>query len=96
MALYLKTEAKAYLPALEKASQLIDAFESPYGLELLSTVDWLLVQEHVAPEPDALLEGVRHWSEGDYAAQRKLRLFDRLRLELALDRLRQVPLQAPA
>ena len=68
LALYLKTEAKAYLPALEKASQLIDGFESPYGLELLSTVDWLLVQEHVAPEPDALLEGVRHWSEGDYAA----------------------------
>lgn len=96
LAVYLKSEAKAYLPALEKASELIDGFESPYGLELLSTVDWLLVHEHVPPEPDALLEGVRHWSEGASAAQRKLKLFDRPKLELALDRLQKVPLQASA
>lgn len=96
LAVYLNSEARAYLPALEKASELIDGFESPFGLELLSTVDWLLVQEHVSPEPDALLEGVRQWSEGAKAAQRKLKLFDRPKLELALDRLRKVPLQASA
>ncbi|SFD91178.1 O-acetyl-ADP-ribose deacetylase (regulator of RNase III), contains Macro domain [Thiohalospira halophila DSM 15071] len=92
--LYLKTEANAYLPALEKATKLIDGFESPYGLELLSTVDWLLAQEQVAPEPQALLEGVRHWPAGERWARRKLELFDMGKLELALDRLRQVPLQA--
>ena len=91
---YLNSEAKAYLPALEKASQLIDGFESPFGLELLSTVDWLLVEDNVSPEPDALLEGVRRWSEGSSAAQRKLKLFDLPKIELALDRLQQVPLQA--
>jgi hypothetical protein len=40
---YLHSEAKEYVPALEQASELISGFESPFGLELLSTVDWLLV-----------------------------------------------------
>lgn len=92
--LYLKTEAKAYLPALEKTTQLIDGFESPFGLELLSTVDWLLAEEHVAAEPQALLEGVGHWPAGEIWARRKLKLFDLPRLELALKRLKQIPLQA--
>lgn len=93
VALYLKTEASAYLPALEKTTRLIDGFESPFGLELLSTVDWLLAEEHVKPEPAALLKGVSHWSEGDLAAQRKLQLFDLPKIELALNRLQQFPLQ---
>jgi O-acetyl-ADP-ribose deacetylase (regulator of RNase III) len=94
VALYLNTEAKAYLPALERTSKLIDGFESPFGLELLSTVDWLLAEEHVAPEPQALREGVGHWPAGENWAQRKLKLFDLGKLELALKRLQQVPLQA--
>jgi len=57
IALYLKTEAKAYLPALERASRLIDGFESLLGLELLSTVNWLLVHDRAAADPQALLEG---------------------------------------
>ncbi len=92
--LYLKTEAKAYLPALEKATHLIDGFESPFGLELLSTVDWLLAQEHVAPKPEALLEGISHWPAGENWARRKLNLFDLPKVELALNRLQQIPLQA--
>lgn len=92
--LYLKTEAKAYMPALEKATQLIDGFESPFGLELLSTVDWLLAQENIAPEPQALLEGVGHWPAGESWARRKLGLFDLSKLKLALNRLQEIPLQA--
>jgi O-acetyl-ADP-ribose deacetylase (regulator of RNase III) len=94
VALYLNTEAKAYLPALERTSRLIDGFESPFGLELLSTVDWLLAEEHVAPEPRALREGVGHWPAGENWAQRKLKLFDLGKLELALRRLEQVPFQS--
>lgn len=94
IALYLKSEAKAYLPALEKTAELIDGFESPYGIELLSTVDWLLFQEHVSPDAESLLDGIRHWPAGDKWAQRKLKLFDLPKLELALSRLKQVPLQA--
>lgn len=39
VAIYLKTEAKTWLPALEKTARIIDGFESPYGMELLATVD---------------------------------------------------------
>ena len=39
---YLKTEAKPYLEALEYTAALIDGFESPFGMELLATVEWLL------------------------------------------------------
>lgn len=91
VALYLKTEAKAYLPALEKTAALIDGFESPYGLELLATVDWLLAQDQAEPEPDSVMEGVRRWPGGDYATQRKVKLFDQSRIELALDRLKTMP-----
>jgi O-acetyl-ADP-ribose deacetylase (regulator of RNase III) len=93
VALYLTTEAKAYLPALEKTAALIDGFESPFGMELLSTVDWLLAQEDVAPDAESVLDGVRHWPAGEHSAQRKLKLFDLSKLELALNRLRHVPLQ---
>lgn len=94
VALYLSTEAKDYLPALEKTAALIDGFESPFGMELLSTVDWLLAQEQVAPDVESVMDGVRHWPAGEGWAQRKLKLFDRPKVELALDRLKQVPLQA--
>lgn len=90
--LYLRTEAKAYLPALELASRLIDGFESPYGMELLSTVDWLLAKEQVEPKPQALLEGVRHWPAGEQWSRRKLKLFDEAKLALALNQLQQVAL----
>jgi hypothetical protein len=47
--LWLNSEAKEWLPALEQVSQLIDGFESPFGLELLATVDWLLTRENASP-----------------------------------------------
>lgn len=91
---YLKTEAKEYLGALEKTAALIDGFESPFGMELLSTVDWLITEEHVAPDLDSVLNGVKHWPAGERWAQRKLNIFDQSKLELALNRLIQAPLQA--
>lgn len=84
---YLKTEAQAYAQALESTADLIDGFESPFGMELLATVDWLIAREHVAPDVPALREGLRHWSGGADAAQRKSRLFDDRTLEIALARL---------
>lgn len=92
VAIYLKTEAKTWLPALEKTARLIDGFESPYGMELLATVDWLLNKDGVEPDTTALQNGLRHWPAGQRWAQRKVKLFDEARLGLALDRLQQVPL----
>jgi O-acetyl-ADP-ribose deacetylase (regulator of RNase III) len=84
---YLKSEAKDYLPALESTAAMIDGFESPYGMELLATVDWLLAREHVAPTLPAVREGLRHWRGGTEAATRKARLFDDRVLTIALERL---------
>lgn len=89
---YLKTEAKDWLPALEKTSHLIDGFESPYGMELLATVDWLLSKENVEPDVSALRENLLNWPAGERWAQRKVKLFDQSRLKLALERLQQVSL----
>lgn len=85
---YLKSEAKAYTQALESTAALIDGFESPFGMELLATVDWLLAREGVAPTVPALREGLRHWRGGPDAAARKDRLFDDRALGIALERLR--------
>jgi O-acetyl-ADP-ribose deacetylase (regulator of RNase III) len=96
VSLYLKTEANEYLPALERTAELIDGFESPFGMELLSTVDWLLFKEKVAPDVRSVLDGLKYWPAGEIWAQRKLRLFDSGKLELALARLKNVPLRCDA
>ena len=88
--LYLKTEAKAYLPALEATDILIDGFQSPLGMEALATVDWLIAREGVEPTLPGIREGIRHWPAGPGHAQRKERLFDDRLLELALDRSRSI------
>lgn len=92
--IYLKTEVRKYLPALEKTTQLIDGFESPFGMELLSTVDWLLSQQQIPANAPALLDGLASWPAGKYWAERKLKIFSLARLDLALTRLNQIPLDA--
>jgi O-acetyl-ADP-ribose deacetylase (regulator of RNase III) len=84
---YLKNDAKAYMPALEATAALIDGFESPYGMELLATVDWLLAREGVAPTVSAVRKGLRHWRGGSDAAARKDKLFDDRALGISLKRL---------
>jgi O-acetyl-ADP-ribose deacetylase (regulator of RNase III) len=84
---YLGSEAKAYRPALEAATNLIDGFQSPLGMELLATVDWLLQREGVQPSTDGVRAGLRAWPGGKSAAERKQRLFDNRLIGLALERL---------
>ena len=86
---YLKTEAKPYAQALEYTAALIDGFESPFGMELLATVDWLLTQEGVPPTVQGVREGLQHWPAG--AAERKTRLFDDRAIGIALARLTRQP-----
>lgn len=84
---YLRSEAKDYAPALEATAALIDGFESPFGLELLATVDWLLAEEDVTATVPAVREGLRRWRGGANEAERKDRLFDDRALAIALERL---------
>jgi len=85
---YLRTEAPEYRDALERISNRIDGFESPLGLEVLATVDWLLAREGCQPELAEVKEALANWPGGEGAGERKLRIFDDRLLELALDRLK--------
>ena len=83
-----KPEMAQYVPALEKTSALIDGFESPLGVELLATVDWLAVNGYRPLTPESLRTALGKWPGGVAAARRKKKLFDKRLLALALDRLR--------
>lgn len=88
LASYLDSgEVGPYRPALEAAATLIDGFESPLGMELLATVDWVLTRQHVEPHPQDVMSALAHWPGGAAAAARKRKLFDTELLRIALERL---------
>ena len=87
---FLGSDARDYLPALEKTSAIIDGFESPFGMELLATVDWLIAREGCEPTAEAIEQGIRRWPAGTRWADRKARLFDRRSIGIALERLNSV------
>jgi hypothetical protein len=91
---YLHNEGNDYLPTLELTTQIINGFESPYGLELLATVDWLICQEHCEPTVNAIQSGLQQWSAGKKWADRKIRLFDSRTIKIALNHLQQTCLYA--
>lgn len=89
--MYLKSaEARPYREALEESDSIIDGFQSPLGLELLATVDWLLHREGCSPDVQALHEGLIRWPGGRDAGRRKLRIFNDRMLELAVVRLQEL------
>ncbi|WP_262407508.1 type II toxin-antitoxin system antitoxin DNA ADP-ribosyl glycohydrolase DarG [Pseudomonas simiae] len=48
---------------IERVALLIDGFEDPYGLELLSTVHWVMCNDADASvDPDVAIEAVHNWS----------------------------------
>lgn len=87
---YLHEAGQHFLPALKEVTELIDGFESPLGLEALSTVDWLLYCEGVKPTVESIREGIDHWPAGSSAARRKQRLFSDRLLELSTARLSEI------
>jgi O-acetyl-ADP-ribose deacetylase (regulator of RNase III) len=99
LAAYLKSsEFKPYRAALDFAIQLIDGFESPHGMELLATVDWLLQREGCEASVPSIQAGLRKWLASEPSAgERKIRLFDERTIGIALDRLTHAPddLRAP-
>jgi O-acetyl-ADP-ribose deacetylase (regulator of RNase III) len=89
VAAFLTTpEAKPYRPALDATADLIDGLESPFGLELLSTVDWLIDHEGTEPTTKVLREALAKWPGMDRsAAERKLELFDERVIAIAVQSL---------
>ncbi len=90
--LFLKQdEMRRLQPVLDHTAERIDGFESPLGMELLATADWLIEREHCAPTLDGIRQGLAHWPAGESAAERKQKIFNDRLIGLALDRLAVKP-----
>lgn len=81
-------EAEAFLvqdstakPRLDAVSALICGYESPYGMELLATVHWVLQEIDGELSIEQVTEAVRNWNE------RKRRIFRIDHIKKAFDRL---------
>ena len=81
-------KADAYLQAhpeekqrLEKVAELVDGFETPYGMELLASVHWIMVHDKTADDADGAIIQVQQWNE------RKRRLFKAEHIRIAWDNL---------
>lgn len=69
------------LRRFERVSQLVEGFESPFGLELLSTVHWLAVREQAVSDEELI--------ELTYAWEDRKRQFSQSQILLAARRLRE-------
>lgn len=87
VAQFLLQKGSEYADSLDSATALIEGFESPYGLELLATVDWLIHEDGVAPDETSVLKALGNWPAGEQWASRKLQLFDKKAVGVALERL---------
>lgn len=80
-------DVSLYRTALDRASDVIDGFQSPHGLELLATVDWLHGENRVPLETDAMMMAIASWPGPDGAAERKAKIFSRNHVEVAVQHL---------
>lgn len=78
-----------FAPAIERVGAIIDGFQSPLGMELLATLDWLMVNEGIEESIEGVRDGLRKWPGGKLAASRKMKLFDDRLISLGLTRLRE-------
>lgn len=85
----MQLEVEPLKEVLDRTAERIDGFESPLGMELLSTVDWLTTRANCEFTVDEIREGLSKWPAGQLAAERKQRLFDDRMIELALHKLQQ-------
>jgi hypothetical protein len=69
---------------LERVAQLIEGFETPFGMELLATVHWVMKHDDEARrEPDGAVRAVHRWST------RKAQAMTPPQVHSAWDRLRE-------
>ena len=85
---FASAQGKPYEEAMRRTTLLIGGFESPLGMELLATVDWLVVKEACSPTVDGIKAGLPKWpGGGGGSAARKQRIFDDRLITLAIERL---------
>jgi hypothetical protein len=75
---------KESLKRLEKVGDLIAGFETPYGMELISSVHWVgKHDEPVAQDEEVAAQSVQNWNE------RKRRMFQLHHVQVAWQRLKE-------
>jgi O-acetyl-ADP-ribose deacetylase (regulator of RNase III) len=81
---YLKQHPEAN-ERLEKVSNLITGFETPYGMEMLATIHWVVTKEEpqAAEDCEKVIALVQQWND------RKRKLFKPSHLQKAWERLKQ-------
>ena len=76
------TEHEGSRARLDQVAHLIAGFETPYGMELLSSVHWVaLSDETTAETPGEIIEAIHAWND------RKRRMFQPKHIEVAWGRL---------
>ena len=96
VAAYLTTtEAGPYRPALDHASVVIDGFQSPHGLELLATVDWLRRTARTEMAVAPMRAAIAAWPGPPGSGPRKAKAFTPEQVDIAIAHLaRTDPLTA--
>lgn len=85
---YLTTaDAAPYRAAIDWVAESIDGFQSPHGLELLATIDWLHRRSNVPLDTDAMLPAIAGWPGPEGAAERKAKVFTRPHVDVAVSHL---------
>ena len=59
---YLKSQGMDAAEMISKLSLLIDGYETPYGMELLSSVHFLAVTEGISTQPE-MSEALEAWND---------------------------------
>jgi len=81
---YLTTpQASIYRPALDHVTAKIDGFQSPHGMELLATIDWLRREAGVEMATGPMMAAIAAWPGPDGSAGRKARVFTAEQVETA-------------
>jgi O-acetyl-ADP-ribose deacetylase (regulator of RNase III) len=80
-------EVEAFREALTTTENLIDGFETPFLMELLSTVDWIQRERRRTLNTAEIVDALRNWPGGKTAAKRKLSIFNTDTIDLARERL---------
>jgi len=75
---------------LEKISNLIDGYETPYGLELLATVHWAAKYNTIDHDAETVIKAVHDWEPTKPEwNQRKKTLMKNTHIKSALERIKQ-------
>jgi O-acetyl-ADP-ribose deacetylase (regulator of RNase III) len=87
MGFFATSDGAAFVEAVNKTDELIDGFQSPLGMEILATVDWLLARQQAEPTVAGIRRALDQWPAGTEAARRKQKLFTDRLIVAALGRL---------